>query len=185
MHGGSVSAQSLGVGQGATFTVLLPEATAEQKLIAQALNEKAPKAGVESAAPDLKGLRILLVDDEDSAREAHREILRSFGATTLDVASSKEALEAISTFWPDVLISDIAMPTEDGYHLIHQVRKLDDPFRRDIPAIALTAYAGTEARNCALKEGFDDYLAKPFEGLELARNITDLWSRRSVRKKAL
>lgn len=159
LHGGSVTADSPGQGLGSTFTVLLPLVSA---LVAPVPLEPAPPSGdwtLDDRALD--GIRVLLVDDEEDARESLRVLLERSGAVVLAVKSAAEALAGIEEFRPHVLLSDIAMPEEDGYRLIHKVRALDPVRGGATPAAALTAYASREDRRTALLAGYQDHVAKP------------------------
>jgi CheY-like chemotaxis protein len=119
----------------------------------------------------LKGLRALVVDDETDARDILTHVLKGFGLETESAASAIEALTKVESYRPDVIVSDIGMPEADGYWLLEQVRLLAADQGRDIPAIALTAYASAEDRARALECGYDFHLAKPAEASELARAI--------------
>jgi len=178
LHGGTVEAESDGEGRGAVFTVFLPVAP-ELRLGA------GPEAPERAAVPadgdglDLQGLKILLVDDEDDTREVLPALLARFGAEVEAAASTPEALAALPRFQPDVLVSDIAMPGEDGYALIRRVRALDGNLG-DLPAIALTAQAGAGDRRQALEAGFQMHLAKPVEPRDLVAAVLSV-ARRTLR----
>jgi PAS domain S-box-containing protein len=158
LHGGIVAASSPGEGQGATFTVTLPLA--------------GPAPG-EPPVRALDGVSVLVVDDEPDTRELLTVVLRHYGATVTAVESAGRALESLQRARPDVLVSDIGMPGEDGYTLIRRIRAME-PEGRPIPAIALTAYARTEERARALRAGYQRHVAKPVEPLELASVIASL-----------
>ena len=171
LHGGTVSANSEGEGQGATFTVTLP--------ISPVYQVDGLGGRVHSAARDLlpigddcgdrlDGLRILVVDDEADTRDLLKQGLEYCGAVINVVASAAEALEALVRTRPDILISDIGMPGIDGYDLIRQVRRLPPERGGKVPAIALTAYTRTEDRLQALRAGYDMHVPKPVELAELA-----------------
>jgi PAS domain S-box-containing protein len=177
LHGGTVHAVSEGDGRGATFIVRLPVRTS---VPAREGDEAEPpssaKAPPESASPDaLRGVRVLVVDDEMDARELIRLMLERAGATTHGAASADEAFAALSGFQPDVLVSDIGMPGEDGYSLITRIRLLgsDDP-RGDIPAVALSAYARADDHKKALLAGFHAHVAKPVSQPELIEAVRRL-----------
>jgi signal transduction histidine kinase/ActR/RegA family two-component response regulator len=172
LHGGTVEAESAGEGKGATFTVRLPVAPELRLAPVQALRERS-MAPAALAAGDLQGLKILLVDDEPDAREVLPALLERFGAEVQVAASTREALVLLPRFVPDVLVSDLAMPGEDGYSLIRQVRKLEDGLK-DLPAIALTAQASDVDRARALAAGFQIHLAKPVEPRDLVAAVTTL-----------
>jgi CheY-like chemotaxis protein len=134
--------------------------------------------GVRPATADrgrrLDGLRVLAVDDEAQTRELVREVLSLRGADVRSVPSAEEALAALATACPDVLICDIGMPGRDGYALIGAVRAFPDGERSRVPAIALTAYARTEDRTLGREAGFDAYLAKPVDPAVLCDTIYEV-----------
>ncbi|MDT5268050.1 MAG: hypothetical protein QOH49_236 [Acidobacteriota bacterium] len=170
LHGGTVSAESPGEGHGATFTVLLPVAPVYQ---ADEEGERVHPAA-RSTLPTfelfdrLDGLKILVVDDEPDTREMLKAGLGQCGAEVVAAASAAEALDAIEKSTPDLLISDIGMPDEDGYELMRRVRQLPADAGGRVPAIALTAYARVEDRMHALRAGYQMHVPKPVELAELA-----------------
>jgi len=164
IHGGTVSAESGGDGRGATFTIRLPliEATASAKSFAELDHQKlAPSQQL------LSGLNVLVVDDDSDTLTLMATALTRRQANVTAVSSAGEAIEAIIRKRPDVLVSDIAMPDEDGYGLIQKIRSLENGATENIPAVAITAYAKDEDRERALSAGFQIYLAKPVELTEL------------------
>lgn len=127
--------------------------------------------------PQLEGLRVLVVDDEEDARELLRAFLGQCRAQVLAVSTAAEALQAMEEFKPHVLVSDIGMPGEDGYELIKQVRAKERADKKKvgrIPALALTAYARVEDRMRALRAGYQMHLPKPVDPVELAAVISSL-----------
>ncbi|HEY9835318.1 MAG TPA: ATP-binding protein, partial [Vampirovibrionales bacterium] len=178
LHGGTVSADSPGLGQGAIFTVELPlmprcelpNQTDSHDLTLEPPQEVNPKTSLE-------GVRVLLVDDETDARGLLTLVLEECGAQVQAAASVRQALMAIPEFYPQVLISDIAMPDEDGYTLIHQVRKRELSEGGYLPAAAVTAYARAEDRTRALKAGYDIHLPKPVDIAELIAVVERLAAR--------
>jgi PAS domain S-box-containing protein len=156
-HGGLVSAESPGEGRGTTFTVLLPLVAAPG---ADAAGVEEPRA-TESDVP--AGLAVLLVDDEPDAREALRLILQQNGMRVTTAASAREAFELVERLQPDILLSDIAMPGEDGLSLVRRLRLLPLDRGGQIPAIALSAYAGAEDSRKALLAGFQRHISKPVD----------------------
>lgn len=168
LHGGTICAESLGEGQGATFTIRLP------LLIAQS---KAEELRSSNSAINLKGIQAVVVDDEVDTREIITLILEGYGTHVIAAASVSEALEAVEQFNPDVLVSDIGMPLEDGYTLIRKVRELEPDRGGTIPAIALTAYARPEDQHQALSAGFQLHVPKPVEPEKLAKAVADLVGR--------
>lgn len=179
LHGGTVQAESPGEGQGATLTVSLPLQGLPQDSTPNDLEPTTLEPSLEvSNAPvtSLKGLQILGVDDDGGTRELLKFVLESYGAEVLSVASAREALFTLSEnpSQYDVLICDIGMPEEDGYWLIRQVRSLSAEAGGQIPAVALTAYAGKVDRQQAIQAGFQTHLSKPIEPLELIKAISAL-----------
>lgn len=132
-------------------------------------------------AGPLEGLRLLVVDDEADARELVSLLLENAGAVTVDAASVPEALEASERFRPDVIVTDIGMPGEDGYELIRRVRGLPYDEGGGTPAIALTAFARREDRLRALRAGYDRHLAKPIDPAELLTTMVELLGPRTLR----
>lgn len=164
IHGGSIAAESLGKGLGAKFTIRLP--LVEAKPVVTDAGE--PSQFKPDRAPQLlSGLNVLLVDDDSDALTVMATALSKREANVTAVKSANEAIQAIAQNRPDVLVSDIAMPGEDGYGLIEKVRSLEDGESQKIPAVAITAYAKEEDRKRALSSGFQIYLAKPVELSEL------------------
>jgi PAS domain S-box-containing protein len=171
LHGGSVRASSDGVDQGATFTVTLPVAVDRPLPAPQApATRVGTPAALDFVPVDLAGLRILVVDDHDDARELIARVLGECRAEVVLCASAAEALEVLERRRPAVIVSDIAMPEMDGYEFLRRVRGRDDDAAR-IPAIALTAFARSEDRTRALRAGFLAHLAKPVEPSELVASI--------------
>ena len=160
IHGGTITADSPGEGQGSTFTVRLP-------LIDSGAKDVNGEAEGRQLHQSLSGLRVLVVDDDADTLQLMTTALTSRQATVTAVSSAGEAINAIKTSRPDVLVSDIAMPDEDGYGLIRKIRALEDQSEPVIPAVAITAYAKEEDRNRALSSGYQIYLAKPIELTEL------------------
>jgi PAS domain S-box-containing protein len=175
LHGGTIHAESTGVGQGATFTVELPLRAVQ----AEPVPAPAPAAPIMPVAgsPGLHGVRVLAVDDEAETRAVLLAMLETAGAQARVVASAKEALDALKQERWDVLVSDVDMPECDGYALIHQARQLDLLHGVPIPAVALTAYARTQDRVRAITAGFDIHVAKPVEPAELLAVVASLAAR--------
>jgi PAS domain S-box-containing protein len=169
LHGGTVRAESAGSGQGATFTVLLPVAPVYRGVGAEERVHPAAKDTLPSydCADKLDGIKVLVVDDEPDTRELLKVGLGQCGAIVMTAGSVGEALEAMARAVPDVLISDIGMPEEDGYELIRRVRELPAESGGRVPAIALTAYARVEDRMQALRAGYQMHVPKPVELAEL------------------
>ncbi|MBD2100294.1 GAF domain-containing protein [Leptolyngbya sp. FACHB-261] len=175
LHGGSVEVESPGEGQGATFTVRLPRLSIPEEPAASE-----PKSPEIAESVWLTDLRILVVDDEADARDLLSTVLEQYGAQVTAVASSVEALAAFQHSKPDILLSDIGMPVEDGYALIRKIRTLEAGQDRLTPAAALTAYAKAEDRTRALLAGFQTHIPKPINPQELAIVIAHLAGRTSL-----
>jgi CheY-like chemotaxis protein len=171
LHGGTVTAESAGEGQGAAFLIELPliEHRTPSKVPSQEYKTAVP---VPALVPELNGLRILVVDDDGDGRRLIAEMLQHYGASVTSFASASELLNALPQSSWDFLISDIGMPDVDGYELINRVRAVDAG--RNLPAIALSAYAREEDRNKAMAAGYQTHLAKPVEPAELASAIAGL-----------
>jgi signal transduction histidine kinase/ActR/RegA family two-component response regulator len=165
MHGGHIAASSPGPGQGSTFTVTLP-------LVEAAIPR--PISAPHSATDALEGLRILAVDDDPDSLEVLISVLRLHHATVFGASSAFEALNVMQQERPDVIISDIAMPGHDGYWLMQQVSRVSREGGRDVPCVALTAFANDAARRRALATGFAAHLSKPFNPDELVNVIKPL-----------
>jgi PAS domain S-box-containing protein len=187
MHGGTVSAESGGEGQGAVFKVQLPLAAAGEapalppadsahRLTGSAVAEDIAE-DISASPPDLTGLRVLVVDDEPDTREILSLLLTQFGADIRCAASSADALEAFLEWKPNVLISDLGMPIEDGYALIRKVRALSPEQGGNIPAAALTAYVREEDRLRALSAGYQTHIPKPVDPATLAAVVARLTKR--------
>ncbi|WP_437677647.1 ATP-binding protein [Sorangium sp. So ce131] len=176
LHGGTVKAESGGEGKGATFTVDIP--LAPRGAMAALRKPDALLGGAPAEAePTLQGLRVLMVDDEPDARELVTTVLERKGASITAVATVAEALSAIEREKPDVILSDLGMPGEDGYSLIRRLRAQSPEHGGRIPAAALTAYASAQDRTRALLAGFQSHVPKPIEASELAAVIANLAGR--------
>ncbi len=184
MHGGTVRADSEGENRGATFTVTLPlraiHHQEEESPEPQHLETSVMTADVAfNCPPDLKGVRVLVVDDEEDARRLLDAVLGQCDASVRTCASVAEALSEIKEWKPDVLVSDIEMPSEDGYALIRKVRELESEQGGKLPAVALTAHARAEDRMRVLSSGYQMHVPKPVEPAELAVVIASLAGRAS------
>ncbi|MDQ3369674.1 MAG: ATP-binding protein [Myxococcota bacterium] len=173
MHGGSVAVVSAGKGHGSTFTVRLPLAIARRRDPAPA-PEASLTGRVLVRPPELVGLHVLVVDDEIDARDMVQMLLEQCGAVVRAAGSAAEAFQMFREQRPDVLVSDIGMPDEDGYALIARLRALTPVDGRNVPAVALTAYARTQDRTRALLAGFTNHVAKPVEPAELLAVVASL-----------
>ena len=173
LHGGEVEVTSEGKNKGATFIVTLPLALSDASLAEE--RNAASEANGNGAAPGLlqflKGLRILVVDDEADSRDLVSAILTRCGSEVNCCESAAAGIKAFKSWKPDLLISDIGMPLEDGYSLIKKLRNLKSKHAREIPALALTAYATKEDRARTLSSGFQMHVAKPIDPENLIRSI--------------
>jgi PAS domain S-box-containing protein len=176
MHGGTVTASSPGKGQGATFKVRFPIASPD---ILQ--REKRPPGPELKQPPDqmsdrqnLRGVRVLVVEDDLDTLEMLNVILQDRGAEVITASSAGDALKALEYSLPDALISDLAMPEQDGYELIEHIRQRGPARGGNIPAVALTAYARVEDRVRALTAGFQMYVPKPVDPTELVAVVANL-----------
>jgi len=179
LHGGEVDARSEGEGRGAEFIVRLPIS------VAVPANREAPEARVQTSVggsvsgsmPSLAGLRILIVDDQADSREVVSEIVGGAGAKIGTAEDVRQAIDLIGRWKPDVLISDIAMPGQDGYDLIRDLRALSSDKGGRTLAIALTAYASSQDGLKIRAAGYDMHLPKPINPIELATAIARLTNR--------
>jgi signal transduction histidine kinase/CheY-like chemotaxis protein len=181
LHGGTVYAESCGIGTGASFTVRLPLGPhrlesdhAEHEADAHARRRHRT---VSTTHPELVGLRVLLVEDEPDARELFTSVLEMSGAVVTPVASARDAVAAFLEQPPDVLLSDIGMAGEDGYCLIRRVREIETsrvPVGHTTPALAITAFARAEDRRRALAAGFQMHVAKPVSSAQFINAVAAL-----------
>ncbi|MDB5212433.1 MAG: hypothetical protein JWO86_360 [Myxococcaceae bacterium] len=179
LHGGTVEVHSEGPGKGSTFVVRLPVAP-----VRSTRSERNPNAGSPAAAAaaltypsELTGLKVLVLDDEQDARELVKAVLERAGANVSLASTAAAALQLVRTERPDVIVSDIGMPHEDGYAFMRNLRALSREEGGRTPAIALTAYARAEDRRKALVAGFQNHAAKPVEPQELLIVIANLAGR--------
>jgi PAS domain S-box-containing protein len=178
LHGGSIRAASLGESKGATFSVQLPLS------IVQLGDQRGPRVhptaethpGEMQPLPRLDGVHVFAVDDEPDARDLLRRVLEDQGAKVTSFASAEDALAALKTTKPTVLVCDVGMPKVDGYQLIRTLRA-EESRRERIPALALTAFARAEDRKRSLVAGYQAHLAKPFDLGELILVVADLVGR--------
>ncbi len=178
LHGGTVRAASPGVGQGATFRVTLP-LMALRNAALEMRNEGGDARDQQSETrqpefTDLTDLRVLVVDDEPDTRELLTIALTHSGAEVRVAATVSAALDILDEWKPDVLVSDIGMPGEDGYDLIRAVRALESAKGGAIPAVALTGYASSEDAKRAREAGFQTHMAKPVAPSELVVTVASL-----------
>jgi PAS domain S-box-containing protein len=175
LHGGTVEASSAGRGHGSTFRVEIPLAPAKGPAALTGAPRELARPPVDrlpgAAGDTIRGLKLLVVDDEEDARTLLSEMLSESGAIVSTADSVKQALAAFDESRPDVLVSDIGMPGEDGYDLIERLRARPAAEGGKVPAVALTAYARSEDRTKALLTGFDAHVVKPVDLEELLRVI--------------
>jgi signal transduction histidine kinase/ActR/RegA family two-component response regulator len=185
LHGGRVTAESDGPGQGTVFTVTLPLwfGAADPKSAPEvaAFRAQENRRRARPKLPRLTGATVLFVDDHPEARSLAEMVFGQCGARVVTAGTVEEALHSLSSFVPDVLISDIGLPDKDGYELIRNVRSLPPAAGGAVPAIALTAYARPEDERRAWHEGFQVHLAKPVEPDELAALVASLIAKRPRR----
>jgi len=178
LHGGTVEAESGGAGTGCSFSVRLPLRAISMPVTTLPVRVQRP-VGPAAPLPDLHGVHVLVLDDEPDAREAIAAVLENCGAHVRAVATVREALAAIDRGETEVVVSDIAMPSEDGYRFIEELRQLPPERGGRLAVIALTAHAGLVERQRILGAGFDAYLAKPIEPQELVRAVNRMRARPS------
>jgi signal transduction histidine kinase/CheY-like chemotaxis protein len=179
LHGGTIDAESRGTGQGSTFTVRFPRSPVTGGTSLERVYSHADGfVGLEQA-PELAGIHVLVVEDDDDARILVAKVLEGQGAFVKAVSSGREALEVLGRERIDVLLSDIEMPGTDGYQLIRELRLRPSQQGGAVPAVALTAYARTEDRLRALRAGFQLHLSKPVQPSELVTVVASLAGRRS------
>jgi PAS domain S-box-containing protein len=179
MHGGTISAESEGEGKGTTFTVRLPVAAIDKTTVSESNLTPESKQLLEAdkistEGLNFNGLRILVVDDEPDTLEILRIVLKQYGANVRIAVSAADALVVFHEWKPDLLISDLGMPGEDGFSLISKIRALTEEDGGNIPAAALTAYARDEDRIRAINAGFQIHISKPIEPNRLAAKIAEL-----------
>ena len=176
LHGGKVGVSSEGVGKGATFTVLLPiiAVNAGKTAVLPDLRREPSESALRANYDDITGISVLVVDDEPDSRALVKRLMEDCHARVTSAASAPEAFELLQHIRPDVLVSDIGMPNEDGYSLIRRVRGLHADAGGRTPAIALTAYARGEDRVTAMRAGFQHHMSKPVDPSELIAVIASL-----------
>jgi PAS domain S-box-containing protein len=176
LHGGTVSAHSAGLGHGARFVVRLPCGDARETGPGhrrRPVTRPCPQPGTFDDT-DLRGVDVLVVDDQADARELVAQLLVECGATVRQSASAAEAMREFIAHPPDVLLSDIGMPERDGYELIREIRRLQPDEGAQVPAIAVTAFAQPSDRALALEAGYQGYLSKPVQPHELVEAVAQV-----------
>lgn len=173
LHGGTIQADSAGEGQGATFTVQFPLLSLDLQAH-QANYQGFHRQTIVDTVLDLSGIKVLIVDDERDTREFLQAALEQYGAIVISAASAVEAWQFLQAHQPDILLSDVGMPDEDGFTLIRRIRSLPHHQGGGIPAAALTAYAREGDRLQALAAGFQMHIPKPIEPIQLLTVIVKL-----------
>jgi CheY-like chemotaxis protein/anti-sigma regulatory factor (Ser/Thr protein kinase) len=171
-HGGKVSVTSGGENRGSIFTVALPVLSVKesQSFPSSASAESSEKQPAQS----LENVHVLLVEDDADSREMLEVFFKQFDMKVTAVESADKALKAVKEFQPDILISDVGLPGEDGYKLIRNIRELAPEKGGQIPAVALTGYASLQDRSLAIEAGYQEHLAKPVDIdklIELVKNM--------------
>ncbi|BAZ31666.1 multi-sensor hybrid histidine kinase [Cylindrospermum sp. NIES-4074] len=174
LHGGTILAESPGEEQGTIFTVKLPLLHTKQTA-----SDDQPEVEVEADLGNLQGIKILVVDDELDSRNLISFLLEEEGAKVIGVSSAIEALQTLPEYQPDMLLSDIGMPDMDGYTLMRQIRTCPPEKGGNIPAIALTAYAGEYNQQQAITAGFQMHITKPAEPSELVAAVVKLTGKKN------
>jgi PAS domain S-box-containing protein len=177
LHGGAIYAYSRGIGQGSDFMITLPLGAQQGDVEAGGLWPIRPEKQTDTRASSLRGAKVLVVDDDHDTREILSVMLTRYGPEVRAASSAAEAMEVFSEWKPDVLVSDIGMPVEDGYALIAKVRALTEEDGGKVPAIALTAFAGVSDKEAALAAGFQQHLGKPVEPVQLAKVVARILGR--------
>lgn len=177
LHGGTIKADSAGEGKGTTFTIklpLAPQETTGRKKTTERLRTKEASNGRFTSLPSLDDVKVLVVDDDPDTLQILSVMLGESKAVVETANSVSVALEVLKWYQPDVLVSDLAMPGEDGYSLIGRIRALEGGIGSEIPAVALTSYVRVEDRARALSAGFNMFVPKPVQPDELITAIANL-----------
>lgn len=177
LHQGAIYAYSGGEGKGSDFMITLPLAIDQAGRQDEEIWTPRHDPQAEARSASLRGARALVVDDDHDTREILSVMLSRFGAEIRTACNAVEAFEIFREWQPDILVSDIGMPVEDGYALIEKVRALPPESGGEIPAIALTAFAGAQDREHAINSGFQQHLSKPVEPVNLARTVARILGR--------
>jgi CheY-like chemotaxis protein len=182
MHGGGVSALSPGRGRGATFKIILPMVSTSRLPLQESrrMEPDAPQIQWRKGSAEfqrLDGVRVLLVEDNPDTLDMLKFVFDGCGAEVITTSSVGEALEALERYRPDALVSDLAIPDQDGYDLIRHVRLREPERGGGIPAVAITAYASADDRVRALAAGFHTHVAKPIDPEELIAIVASLTGR--------
>jgi CheY-like chemotaxis protein len=178
LHGGAITAESEGLGQGSLFTVELPLAQERRDPArAEERRREIERRSSRKGSVRLDNVHVLLVEDDDDSRKLLGTMLKRYGARVTSTKSAAEALNVFADDVPDVLISDIGMPDEDGYEFIQKLRALPREQGGQTPAIALTGYASRKDKERALAAGYQQHIAKPIEQADMIAAIAALVGR--------
>jgi PAS domain S-box-containing protein len=175
LHGGQITVSSAGEGHGAVFSVMLPTSAPVPVVRVSERTGRKFRTDQDFERPEqIRGLHVLVVDDDDDGRGLVATVLEDCGCRVTTASSVEDALKKFSEEVPDLVLSDISMPREDGYHLIRMIRALPHDRGGDVPAAALTAYARAEDRSSLLNAGYTSHLPKPVEPAELVAVVATL-----------
>jgi CheY-like chemotaxis protein len=175
LHGGTVQAASAGEGKGATFRIRLPVMIVQpERAAAPREHPRTPRLELLTNLGDLRGIRVLAIDDEADALNLLRVVLETAGADVTTTSAPREALDMIEKTQPDAVVVDLGMPEIDGFEVIRRIRHSANAAVRSIPAAALTAFARSDDRTKALRSGFEMHLAKPVDPGELVASVLTL-----------
>jgi PAS domain S-box-containing protein len=173
LHGGTITAHSAGLNQGARFSLMLPLAPPDESVSAE--NQHVARSSALDLRPvPLDGIKIMVVDDEPDTLDLLQTSLSCFGATVVGASDVSEAIGKLSSFSPDLVVSDIAMPDQDGFDFMRWLKQTPEVRSGRLPVIALTAYAGAGDRQAILEAGFCRHVPKPIEPLRLATLIAEV-----------
>ncbi|HEX6242755.1 MAG TPA: response regulator, partial [Polyangiales bacterium] len=184
LHGGSVSAESDGLNQGTTFQVRLPLDVPGWAGDESDDRITTPSTAAAAMQHCVRGLRVLVVEDDADSRELVERLLEEAGCHVSTAACAREALDHLSHEFFDLLISDIGLPDQDGYALLAGLRQRTEPRVAHMPAVALTAFARSEDRARALRAGFQAHLAKPVDPAELLATVNSFAGLVSTQRSA-
>jgi PAS domain S-box-containing protein len=177
LHGGRIRASSEGIGRGATFTIEFPVIESAPAVAGRPKSAQPPAAAAPAPElPELRGLRVLVIDDQEFTRNLVTAVFRRAGSEVRAASSVTEGLEQLAIEPPHVIVCDLAMPGQDGFAFVRALRALPPPLRHT-PVVALTAFGRPEDRERALNSGFDAYLKKPVDPIELAATVLRLSSK--------
>jgi CheY-like chemotaxis protein len=183
-HGGTISASSKGVGNGATFVVTLPLLAVPSECLTDRESASFPETPGPASSEILEGLRVLVVDDNEDVRELSNVALTQAGAEVRTADTARAALELLKDWKPNILVADIGMPGEDGYDLIRAVRELELDTGETIPALALTGYASAIDVGRVRAAGYHTHMAKPVSPRDLILAVANLANEAVLRANA-